>query len=132
MVAAKPAQIASMKKVALPQAYYEAKDLNLVNLHSWHLLSDQEFDYLFQGVNKRYPQRDVIPFARRADNDDVAVFVVSDREQQPGQILVIHDFAGAGSEVVARIKSFWDWFRYAVDEMIEWHDSDRVEYPERA
>jgi hypothetical protein len=132
MVSLKPAQVATVKKITLPQSYYETKDLELVNLHPWHLLSDQEFDYLIQGVNKRYPQRDVIPFARRADNDDVAVFVVSGQHLKPGQIVVIHDFATAGSEVVAKLESFWEWFRYAVDEMIEWHESDRVEYSDRA
>lgn len=37
--------------------------------------------------------------------------------------LLGRDFASAGYEVVARMVKFWDWFRYAVNEMIEWHEA---------
>jgi hypothetical protein len=109
--------------LALPSGYQTAIDLNLVNLQPWHFLSDDEFDYLYAGVNKRYPERQVIPFARRSDSVDVACFVLQDSEQQAGQIIVIHDFASPGFEVVARMEKFWPWFRHAVDEMIAWHEA---------
>lgn len=123
MVSAKPSMIAVENGITLPHGYQEAKNLNLVNLHPWHLVSDEEFDYLFAGVNKRYPDRSVVPFARRTDSDDVACFVIRDSEQEAGQVVVVHDFASSGYEVVARMEKFWDWFRYAVNEMIEWHES---------
>ncbi len=123
MVSTKPAMIAVENGVNLPNGYEEAKGLNLVNLHPWHLVSDEEFDYLFVGVNKRYPERSIIPFARRADNDDVACFVMRDPEQGAGQVIVVHDFASPGYEVVTRMHTFWEWFRYAVNDMIEWHEA---------
>jgi hypothetical protein len=123
MVSEKPLMTAVENGITLPKAYQEAKDLNLVNLHPWHFVSDKEFDSLFAGVNQRYPDRRVIPFARRTDSDDVACFVIRDPEQEAGQVIVIHDFASPGYEVVARMQKFWDWFRYAVNEMIEWHDA---------
>jgi hypothetical protein len=123
MVSEKPSMIAVEHGVTLPKGYQEAKGLNLVNLHPWHCVSDQEFDYLFAGVNKRYQDRSMIPFARRADSDDVACFVIRDPEQAAGQVIVVHDFASPGYEVVARMQTFWEWFRYAVNEMIEWHEA---------
>jgi hypothetical protein len=41
-----------------------------------------------------------MPFARRHDNDDVACFVTHDPEQEAGQVIIIHDFASPGHEVV--------------------------------
>jgi len=122
LVSAKPLAAVAASGIGVPPGYKEARDLNLVNLHPWHLLSDAEFDYFSSGLAKRFPGRVVIPFARRVDNDDVSCFVVRDPEQAPGQVIVIHDFASPGHEVVGRIKTFWNWFRYATDEMIEWHE----------
>lgn len=122
MVSEKPVRVAAEGGVTLPSGYQEAKNLNLVNLHPWHLVSDEEFDYLSAGVNKRYPARTVIPFARRTDSDDVACFVARDPEQGAGQVVVVHDFASPGYEVVIRMQTFWEWFRYAVNEMIEWQE----------
>jgi hypothetical protein len=119
MISAKPSLVAVEKGVTLPKGYQVVKDFNLINLKPWHFVTDTEFDGLFEVVNKHYPIREVIPFARRDDNDDVACFVSHDPEQEAGQVIIIHDFASLGYEVVARMKTFWDWFRYAVNEMIE-------------
>ncbi len=123
MISEKPSVIAEENRITLPRGYYVTKGLNLVNLHPWHFVADEEFDYLFSGINKRILTRSVIPFARRVDSDDVACFIISDPEQQPGEVLVVHDFATPGFEVVIRQKDFWEWFRYAVNEMIEWHEA---------
>ena len=123
MISAKPSTVAVEKGITLPKGYQVAKDLNLVNLKPWHFVTDTEFEGLFEVVNKHYPIREVIPFARRDDNDDVACFVSRDPEQEAGQVIIIHDFASLGYEVVARMKTFWDWFKYAVDEMIEFCES---------
>jgi hypothetical protein len=121
MISAKPSEMVVGNGMTVPRGYCAVKELNLVNLRPWHFLSDEEFDGLFAGLSKRYPNRMVIPFARREDNDDVACFIVRDPEQGAGEIIIIHDFASVGYEVCGRIQVFWDWFRLAVDEMIEWH-----------
>ena len=123
MVSMKPEKVALEQGIKLPTGYHAVKDLNLVNLRPWHLVSDEEFAYFFSGINKRYPRRSVIPFARREDSDDVACFVCRDPEQEPGTIIVMHDFASPGYENVARIQTFWEWFKYAVDEMINWYEA---------
>ncbi len=124
MVSAKPLIVATESGITLPKGYQVVKDLNLVNLDPWHLMSDKEFDLLSPGIKERYPNRSVIPFARRGDNDDVACFVSRDPEQETGQVIIIHDFASPGYEVVARMKTFWDWFKYAVNEMVESYEAE--------
>ena len=38
------------------------------------------------------------------------------------KVFVIHDFASAGYEDEGSFETTWDWFRSAIDEMIEWDD----------
>ena len=124
MISRKLSIIAAENGLTLPRGYQIVRDLDLVNLDPWRLMSDNDADPAFSGANKRYPDRSVIPFARRGDNDDIACFIICDGEQEAGQVIIIHDFASPGYEVVARIKTFWGWFRYAIDEMIESHEAE--------
>jgi hypothetical protein len=119
MPSERPSTIAATNAINLSDGYQEFRQHQWVDLHPWHLVSEEEFDRLFAGVNARYPERHVIPFARRSDNDDVACFVSIENSQVPGSILVVHDFASPGFEVVARQKSFWAWFRYALNEIAD-------------
>lgn len=122
MISSKIADGVTKGGLVLPHGFQTVIDLGLVNIVPWHFVSDKEFDSCSASLSNNYPYRQVIPFAR-PDNDDVACFVLNDSEQQPGEIIVIHDFASPGWEVIARMKTFWDWFRYAIDEMISWHEA---------
>ncbi|MFF1019960.1 hypothetical protein ACFYLI_19220, partial [Proteus mirabilis] len=59
----------------------------------------------FWWFKKRYPNRNIIPFAHREDNDDVACWDKNSRHQ----VIIIHDFASEGYEYVGKFDSFWDW-----------------------
>lgn len=98
-----------------PDAFLKVIRLGLTNLEPWHFLSSTEAQMRIKGMQARYPQRVLIPFARRGDNDDVACFQIG-KEQE---IQVIHDFASAGYEQRKTYGTFWDWFREAVEEMIQ-------------
>ena len=113
-----PAEIRS-KNFEIPKGYYRICELGLTNIQPWYFLEGQEFRTIYLGIQRRYPQRVLLPFARRQDNDDVACFVVDCRDYKLGQILVIHDYASSGYEVHNSFPSFWDWFRMAIDEMID-------------
>ena len=67
-----------------------------------------------------YPQRKLIPFARRDDGDDIACFEVG----KENRVQIIHDFASAGYEQRKEYECFWDWFRDAVEEMINKDECD--------
>lgn len=90
-------------------------DQGLANLTPWHLMTDSEMTERVAGLKRRYPERELWPFARRQDRDDVACW----EKGQPREVVVIHDFASAGYEQRQRYGSFWDWFRSAIEDMIE-------------
>lgn len=98
-----------------PQSYLKAVHLNLMDLEPWHIMNSNEVKLRIDGMKVRYPDRILIPFARRGDNDDVACFELHKGEE----VQVIHDFASAGYEQREVYKTFWDWFRSAIEDMIQ-------------
>jgi len=90
-------------------------DQGLVDLMPWHIVVEAEMIRRHEGLEHRYPERELWPFARRQDRDDVACW----DKNQPHAVVVIHDFASPGHEQRQRYASFWDWFRSVVEDMIE-------------
>lgn len=111
-----------LKKEELPEWFEYPKELNIIlkqnllNFEPWIILTDDRLKTRFEGIQKRYANRDLVPFARREDNDDVACF---DRQQD---VVIIHDFASPGYEGGNNPMAFWDWFKLIVEHMIE-HNS---------
>lgn len=103
------------KWVNAPAPFHRLLDQSLTDLTPWHLMSPTEMAQRLSGLQRRYPSRELCPFARRQDNDDVACW----EGGRPGEVVVIHDFASAGREDRQRYTSFWDWFRSAIEDMIE-------------
>ncbi|MDX1994450.1 MAG: hypothetical protein SF029_18855 [bacterium] len=103
----------------LPNAYYKVFDLGLTNLTPWRFLEAEECQDLFSVLRQLYSGNVLLPFARRMDNDDVACLVVQSQEYTTSSVLIVHLFASSGDEVDHIHETFWDWFRAAVDEMID-------------
>jgi hypothetical protein len=99
--------------VAVPRGLLRAVEQNLVDLTPWHITPRDLARKRLQGLRLRYRTK-YVPIAHRQDNDDLAVLV----PEKPDHVVVIHDFADEGSEVVGEFSSFWDWFRSAVDDLI--------------
>ena len=76
-----------------------------------------------EDLEKRYPERNLIPFARRGDCDDVACFEVGKGEQ----VYVIHDFASSGYEQRKIYENVWKWLEDVVDTMIEFELMEETE-----
>lgn len=106
------------KEFSYPKEFIKILELNLIDFDVWYILSGDEFLNKLNGLKKRYPKRKLIPFAKRADNDDVACFEVGYNE---GQVQLIHDFASEGFEQVSIYNNFWLWFKDAIDELIEFN-----------
>jgi len=96
-----------------PPEFIRVVELGLTNLEPWWIVQGQLLRDRFQGLRKRYPDRKLILFAIRQDNDDVACW---DIEQ--GNVAVVHDFASTGWERRAEFAGFYDWFRQAVEDFI--------------
>jgi hypothetical protein len=104
--------------VAEPGPYLRVLDQDLVDLTPWHLMTRDQVLRRVEGLQQRYVGKARFPFARRQDNDDIACWDA----ERPGMVVVIHDFASAGSEERKTYASFWDWFRAAIDDLIEFDD----------
>ncbi len=96
------------------KAFLKAVELNLVDLDIWYIMDDKQVLHRMDGLQKRYPKRNLVPFARREDNDDVACFETGGG----GKVLIIHDYANEGWEQRKEFSDFWSWFESAVEDMI--------------
>lgn len=98
-----------------PEEYIKIIDLNLVDMSVWYLMEKEQVEVRINGLRNRYPKRKLIPFAKRDDRDDIACFEVG----KGNKVQIIHDFASDGYEQRIEYESFWDWFRDAIEEMIQ-------------
>ena len=100
-----------------PETYNKLIELNLVDFDVWYLIESGQATRRYHDLKERYPNRKLIPFARRDDNDDIACFEVGKGEK----IQIIHDFASEGYEQRKEYENFWKWLEVAVREMIEYN-----------
>ncbi len=97
-----------------PSSFIKVVELGLIDFEFWYLMSKEQVTVRINGLIKRYPNRQLIPFARRDDNDDIACFEVG----KDYRVQIIHDFASEGYEQRGEYNSFWDWIKAAIDELI--------------
>lgn len=100
---------------AYPQAIIKMLELNLTNFDVWYFMDKESAKIRLAGLQKRYPNRTLIPFARRGDCDDIACFEVGEGER----VFVIHDFASKGYEQREVYENLWEWLKDVVNTMIE-------------
>ena len=98
-----------------PEGLEKVVDLGLTDLDLWFILEAPFAEQYFLDMQKRYPERKLVPFAKRTDCDDVACFEID----KPRKVEIIHDFADPGWEQRAEFPDFWAWFKGAMDEFIE-------------
>ena len=107
---------------AYPGGFIRVVELGLTNLEPWWILTGDALRERYNGLAKRYPERTLVPFARRQDNDDVACWDLADGtptvDGAPTRVTVIHDFAGPGFEARENYDDFYAWFRQAVEDLI--------------
>lgn len=73
-----------------PDSFEKILDLGLYYFDIWFIMDSQQATSINNGMKKRYPNRNLIPFAKRVDNDDTACFEL----EKGSKVQVIHDFAG--------------------------------------
>ncbi len=99
-----------------PAEFVRVVECGLINLEPWHVLTGDELFRRFRGLRLRYPARQLIPFAARQDNDDIACWDMS----RQNEVAIVHDFASSGWEDQGSYDDFNSWLRSAFDEFIEW------------
>jgi len=102
-----------------PQDYLDYISKDIPEMEPWRFLWSAEAENLPSGLKKRYPERCLVPFARRIDNDDVACFDASDKSSNP-RVVIIHDFASPGWEKRGEANNFLDWLELVKHDMEDW------------
>lgn len=96
-----------------PRELIRIAELGLLDLNPWWIMEGTALRIRFADVRQRYPQRKLVPFARRQDNDDVACF-----DLDRGIVTIVHDFASSGWERRAEFADFRAWLHQAIDDLI--------------
>ncbi|MCY6958018.1 hypothetical protein [Clostridium brassicae] len=97
-----------------PASFIKAIELNLLDFDLWYIMDEERVLKRLKGLKERYPNRKLIHFARRDDNDDIACFEVG----KGGKVQIIHDFASEGYEQRKEHNDFWAWLGTAISEMV--------------
>ncbi|MBC7532849.1 MAG: hypothetical protein H7318_14850 [Oligoflexus sp.] len=99
-----------------PNEHLRVIDLKMTNLDPWFFLEGDQLEERKKSMADRYPRAEIIPFARRGDNDDVACW-----EKSGGnlKVYVVHDFSSNGWDKRQEFEDYWSWYRGAIQDMIE-------------
>lgn len=100
-----------------PEAYNKLIELNLVDFDVWYLIESNQATRRYHDLKERYPNRKLIPFARRGDNDDIACFEIG----KENRVQLIHDFTTEGFEQRGEFDDLWEWVESAVKTMVEYN-----------
>ena len=98
-----------------PKAIYKLLELNITDFDVWYFMDKESVKIRIEGFRERYPERNLIPFARRGDCDDVACFEIGKGEK----VFIVHDFASSGWEQRKIYENVWEWLKEVIDTMIE-------------
>jgi hypothetical protein len=98
-----------------PHEFLRVVELGLIDLEPWLVLEGEQLRARNLGLRERYPDRSLVPFARRQDNDDVACW---DVDEGGGRVVIVHDFASPGWERRVEFVDFNGWLRRAVEDLI--------------
>ncbi len=96
-----------------PRGLVRMAELGLLDLDPWWILEGAELRRRFAGMRQRYPQRKLVPFARRQDSDDVACI-----DLDRGTVAIVHDFASMGWKGRAEFADFRAWVHQVIDDLI--------------
>ena len=97
-----------------PPEFIRVVELGLTDLEPWWIFDGDLLRDRALGLRERYPARQLVPFARRQDNDDVACWDLGH-----GDVVVIHDFASPGWEQRRVYLDFNAWLRQAIEDLIK-------------
>ncbi|QCV89268.1 hypothetical protein FEZ32_03670 [Acidipropionibacterium jensenii] len=98
-----------------PPEFLHVVELGILNLEPWAVVRNGA--ERMGDLRERFPNRRLVPFARRIDSDDIACWDISKSDKK---IFVIHDYASPGWEQRDEFSEFNDWLRKAVEDLIEY------------
>jgi hypothetical protein len=88
-------------------------ELGIVNLEPWYMLDGDRLRKRYQGLQERYSPRQLVPFAARGDNDDLACWDGAEE-----RVHLVHDYASRGWEERKTYGDVYGWLRDAIEDLI--------------
>lgn len=98
-----------------PRHFMRAVELGILDLDPWQLLEGKWLRVRMDGLAKRYPDRQLVPFFRDMGSDDVACWEAGKGER----VVIVHDFAGPGWEDSGEFPDFITWFKEAAGRALD-------------
>ena len=111
-------------KSILPAGFLFSKDYlhfmaqqSIPDLEPWWFLCEfkDDAEYWFGELERQYPSRNFIAFAKLEDSDDFACFDGDDHTGDP-IVVYVHAFTTPGWEARGSITSFSEWIKKAREE----------------
>jgi hypothetical protein len=90
----------------------------LIYFDPWRILEGEELRKRYHGLKERYSERNLVPFAKRDDSDDIACW----EKDKGDKVFIIHDYAESGWEQGEVLESFWAWLRKAIEDTSEYEE----------
>lgn len=88
--------------------------LKLINFDLWYLMTREQSTVIQEQLKRQCSSTELIPFARRGDNEDIACFEVRNNKR----VVVLKNCEYLGYRPRQEFGSIWDWFRDAIETMI--------------
>lgn len=98
-----------------PEDFLKIYNLGLTDLEPWSIMTGDYLRTRYKVIKDRYKDLSLVPFARRLDNDDIACW-----DLNQNKVVVFHDYAEPDFQRRRYYVSFWDWFRDAIEDLINW------------
>lgn len=106
------------QRPALPELYERMVEAEFTEMHPWALLLGDKWEHRAAHVEEVFPGWEIVPFARRTDNDDVACW-------DGDRVVLIDDYdptwdnGVAKRHVMTEYPSMDEWLHAAVQDFIE-------------
>ena len=99
-----------------PTGFRNLVEQGTVSFKPWRLVNADFALKTYPALRERYG-RELFPIAHRQGSDDVACL-----EKGRGEVItIINGYTSPGRENEGEFGSFWQWFRTAIEEMIEFY-----------
>jgi len=99
-----------------PAEHKRVLELKIDNLDPWYYYSEQEVVSEYNSLKGRFPGLDLVPFAKKDGTDYVVCWEKSGGNEK---VFMVADYMSDGWSYKTEYSSYWDWFRLAVNDMIE-------------
>lgn len=100
-----------------PASFRIIIEQGLTNLSPWEILTDNRLSSLHSRLQTRLGKQNFVPFAINKSNDDIACW----SKMHNYQIVVLDENELFNGDPIKVHNDFWDWFRDAVEEMIDFN-----------